>query len=68
MWKDLILHSLISGISLCMNYFNVKRACEDNTSELVALSFLNFVMITITMCIVLLKRPIKVIDNRVDLK
>ena len=51
-----------------MNYFNVKRACEDNTSELVALSFLNFVMITITMCIVLLKRPIKVIDNRVDLK
>ena len=64
MWKELIP----SGISTLLNYFHVKRVCEDNTSELATLSLLNFVMITITMCIVLLKRPIHVVDNRVDLK
>ena len=53
---------------MVFNYFNTKQMCEESTHELVTLSILNLVMITFTMCLVLLKNPIKVVDNRVDLQ
>ena len=53
---------------MIFNYFYTKKVCEDNVNELMTISILNFVMITITMCAVLLKSPIRVVDNRVDLK
>ncbi len=52
---------------MIFNYFYTKKVCEDNVNELMTMSILNFVMITITMCAVLLKSPIRVVDNRVDL-
>ena len=68
MWKDIILYSISSVSSMVFNYFNTKQMCEESTHELVTLSILNLVMITLTMCLVLLKSPIKVVDNRVDLQ
>ena len=64
MWKELVT----SGTSMIFNYFYTKKVCEDNVNELMTMYILNFVMITITMCAVLLKSPIRVVDNRVDLK
>ncbi len=68
MWKDIILYSISSVSSMVFNYFNTKQMCEENNHELVTLSILNLVMVTLTMCLVLLKSPIKVVDNRVDLQ
>jgi hypothetical protein len=62
MWKEL----LTSGGSMLFNYFYTKEVCENNFSELVTLSILNLVMTCVTLCTVALKKPIKVVDNRVD--
>lgn len=51
---------------MLFNYFYTKEVCENNFSELVTLSILNLVMTCVTLCTVALKKPIKVVDNRVD--
>lgn len=51
---------------MLFNYFYTKEVCENNFSELVTLSILNLVMTCVTLCAVVLKNPIKVVDNRVD--
>jgi hypothetical protein len=62
MWKEI----LTSGISTLFNYFHTKEVCENTFSELVTLSILNLTMTCITLCTLVLKKPIKVVDNRVD--
>ncbi len=41
---------------------------EDNTNDLMVMSLINFVMITMAVCMIALKSPIRVVDNRIDLK
>jgi hypothetical protein len=62
MWKEL----LATGISTLFNYFHTKEVCENNFSELTTLSILNLIMTCVTLCTLVFKKPIKVIDNRVD--
>jgi len=68
MWKDIILHSISSTSSMIFNYFQTKQMCEDNTNDLMVMSLINFVMITMVVCMIALKSPIHVVDNRIDLK
>jgi hypothetical protein len=68
MWKDIILHTVSSASSMIFNYFQTKQMCEDNTNDLMVMSLINFVMITMTVCMIALKSPIRVVDNRIDLK
>lgn len=48
--------------------FYTKHICEDNLHDLMVLNCLNIILTSITMCVILFKSPIRVIDNRVDLK
>jgi hypothetical protein len=68
MWKDIILHTISSTSSMIFNYFQTKQMCEDNTNDLMVMSLINFVMITMAVCMIALKSPIRVVDNRIDLK
>jgi len=68
MWKDIILHTISSTSSMIFNYFQTKQMCEDNTNDLMVTSLINFVMITMVVCMIALKSPIHVVDNRIDLK
>ena len=68
MWKDIILHTVSSVSSMIFNYFQTKQMCEDNTNDLMVMSLINFVMITMAVCMIALKSPIRVVDNRIDLK
>jgi hypothetical protein len=68
MWKDIILHTISSTSSMIFNYFQTKQMCEDNTNDLMVMSLINFVMITMAVCMIALKSPIHVVDNRIDLK
>jgi hypothetical protein len=62
MWKDVALY----GASSVLNYFYTKQMCDDH--EIMVMLSLNLMINLVTMCTVLLKNPIKVVDNRVDLK
>jgi len=62
MWKDIALY----GASSVFSYFYTQRMCD--THELMVITCLNFMISITTLCVVLLKSPIRVIDNRVDLK
>jgi hypothetical protein len=53
---------------MIFNYFQTKQMCEDNTNDLMVMSLINFVMITMAVCMIALKSPIRVVDNRIDLK
>ena len=68
MWKDIILHTISSTSSMIFNYFQTKQMCEDNTNDLMVMSLINFVMITMVVCMIALKSLIRVVDNRIDLK
>jgi hypothetical protein len=50
------------------NYFHTNQVCENSTNDIMTMLVLNFVMTTITLCAVTLKKPVKVVDNRVDLQ
>jgi len=62
MWKDIALY----GASSVFSYFYTQRMCD--THELMVMLSVNLVVNLVTMCAVLLKSPVRVIDNRVDLK
>ena len=62
MWKDIALY----GASSMFTYFNTREMCDKH--EMMVMIYTNFILNLITMCIVLFKSPVKVIDNRVDLK
>lgn len=68
MWKDIVLYTVTSATSMLFTYFQTKQMCEDTTSDLMVMSILNFIMITTTACVVVLKSPIRVVDNRIDLQ
>jgi hypothetical protein len=46
----------------------VEYLCGPSIQEVLTLSVINFVINMITLTIVILKSPIKIVDNRVDLK
>jgi len=48
--------------------FYTKQICEDNLQDIVFLNYFNIILTSITLCVILLKSPIHVVDNRVDLK
>ena len=60
MWKELILY----GTSSAFTYFHTQQMCGD----IMSMTILNFIINMITLVVILLKNPVKVIDNRVDLK
>jgi len=60
MWKDIALY----GASSVFSYFYTQRMCD--THELMVMTCLNFMISITTLCVVLWKSPIRVIDNRVD--
>ena len=68
MWKYIVLYTTSSATSMIFNYFQTKQMCEDNTNDLMVMSLINFVMITMAVCMIALKSPIRVVDNRIDLK
>jgi len=49
-------------------FYYTKQVCEDNLHDLMVLNCLNIILTTVTICVILLKSPIHVVDNRVDLK
>jgi hypothetical protein len=49
-------------------FYYTKHVCEDNLHDLMVLNCLNIILTSITMCVILFKSPIRVVDNRVDLK
>ena len=49
-------------------FYYTKQLCEDNLHDLIVLDCINIILISITLCVVLFKSPIRVVDNRVDLK
>ena len=53
-------HRLVSMI--------VEYLCGPSIQEVLTLSVINFVINMITLTIIILKNPIKIVDNRVDLK
>ena len=63
MWKDIALY----GASSIFTYFHTERMCG-NTRDIFSMTILSFIINSITLAVVLLKKPIKVVDNRVDLK
>jgi hypothetical protein len=62
MWKDIALY----GASSVFTYFNTREMCDKH--EMMVMMYMNFILNLITLTVVLLKSPVKVIDNRVDLK
>jgi hypothetical protein len=55
-------------LELISPFYYTKQLCEDNLHDLIVLDCLNIVLTSITICVILLKSPIRVVDNRVDLK
>uniref|UniRef100_A0A6C0IYV5 Uncharacterized protein n=1 Tax=viral metagenome TaxID=1070528 RepID=A0A6C0IYV5_9ZZZZ len=55
-------------LELISPFYYTKQLCEDNLHDLMVLNCLNIVLTSITICVILLKSPIRVVDNRVDLK
>ena len=55
-------------LELISPFYYTKQVCEDNLHDLIVLDCLNIVLTSITICVILLKSPIRVVDNRVDLK
>jgi hypothetical protein len=55
-------------LELISPFYYTKQVCEDNLHDLMVLNCLNIVLTSITICVILLKSPIRVVDNRVDLK
>ena len=55
-------------LELISPFYYTKQLCEDNLHDLMVLNCLNIVLTSITICVILLKSPIHVVDNRVDLK
>ena len=49
-------------------FYYTKQLCEDKLHDLIVLDCINIILISITLCVVLFKSPIRVVDNRVDLK
>ncbi len=49
-------------------FYYTKQLCEDSLHDLVVLNCINIVLTSITICVLFLKSPIHVVDNRVDLK
>ena len=49
-------------------FYYTKQLCEDNLHDLIVLDCINIMLISITLCVILFKSPIHVVDNRVDLK
>ena len=49
-------------------FYYTKQLCEDKLHDLIVLDCINIILISITLCVVLFKSPIHVVDNRVDLK
>ena len=64
MWKYIVLYTTSSATSMIFNYFQTKQMCEDNTNDLMVMS----IMITTMVCMIALKSPIRVVDNRIDLQ
>jgi hypothetical protein len=54
MWKDVAL----CGVSSIFTYFQTQRVCGD----IMTMTILNFVLNVVTLTLVVLKKPIKVID------
>lgn len=63
MWKLFVT----TGLSTILNFFYANQVCEKSTNDIMTMLVLNFVMTSITLCAVVLKNPIKVVDNRVDI-
>jgi len=63
MWKEIALY----GASSIFTYFHTEHMCG-NTHDIFSMTILSFIINSITLAVVLLKKPIKVVDNRVDLK
>ena len=55
-------------LELISPFYYTKQVCEDNLHDLMVLNCLNIILTSITICVLLLKSPIRVVDNRVDLK
>ena len=55
-------------LELLSPFYYTKQLCEDNLHDLIVLDCINIVLTSITICVILLKSPIRVVDNRVDLK
>ena len=55
-------------LELISPFYYTKQVCEDNLHDLMVLNCLNIILTTVTICVILLKSPIHVVDNRVDLK
>jgi hypothetical protein len=55
-------------LELISPFYYTKQLCEDNLHDLIVLDCINIVLTSITICVILLKSPIRVVDNRVDLK
>jgi len=49
-------------------FYYTKQLCEDNLHDLIVLDCINIMLTSITLCIILFKSPIHVVDNRIDLK
>jgi hypothetical protein len=55
-------------IYMWSDFFYTRQICEDNLQDIVFLNCFNIMLTSITLCVILLKSPIHVVDNRVDLK
>lgn len=60
MWKDVIFY----GVSSIFTYFNTKQMCD--MSHLHVILGVNMFINILTLITVAIKKPIRVIDNRVD--
>jgi hypothetical protein len=56
MWKDFAL----CGASSAFTYFSTKEVC----GEIMTMTVINFIVNLITLTLVLLKQPVKVVDTR----
>jgi hypothetical protein len=56
MWKDLAL----CGASSAFTFFSTKEVC----GEIMTMTVINFIVNLITLTLVVLKQPVKVIENR----
>lgn len=56
MWKDVAL----CGASSVLTYFQTQRVCGD----IMTMTVLNFILNMVTLTLIVLKKPIKVIDGK----
>lgn len=56
MWKDITL----CGASSLLTYFQTQRVCGD----IMTMTILNFILNLTTLTLIVLKKPIKVIDGK----